>query len=103
MKLYNMDEVIGSAVYNIRKPAVHVCNHDVEDAVMLFVREVNKRYDPALCRRLIDNTFDEGLVTFDTVDEAVEFYSIFEVEGIMGSGLMATMYDSYGNRVSTNI
>lgn len=104
MQLLDFYDLIEHAVRSIGKPAVYVANHETDkDILMEFVREVNKRYEPAICARLINETFDEGLVVFDTPEEAAEFNSIFANEILFHSGLMAIMYDSWGNRVSTSI
>ena len=104
MQLLDFYDMIAAAVCSLERPAVYVANHEVDSNIMMeFVREVNKRYGPHMCTRLINETFDEGLVLFDTADEAVEFYSIFENEVLSNSGLMAIMYDSFGNRVCTSI
>ena len=104
MMLLDFYDVIEQAVRNIGKPAVYICNHETDsDILMEFVREVNKRYDAATCSRLINETFDEGLVVFETPEAASEFISIFDNETLFHSGLMAIMYDNWGNRVSTSI
>jgi len=104
MELLDFYDLVSAAVRALGKPAVYVANHEVDkDIVMEFVREVNKRYDAATCAKLINETFDEGLVVFDTPDDAAEFISIFDNETLFHSGLMAIMYDSWGNRVSTSI
>ncbi len=103
MKLFDGNEIVSRAVGSLNKPAVYVVNHDADEKVfMRFVREVNKRYDAKECRSLIDDTFNEGLVVFDEVDDAVKFFDIFTLEPIASSGLMAFMYDTFGNEVDCN-
>lgn len=104
MELLDFFDVIEAAVRALGKPAVYVANHETDSNILMeFVREVNKRYDAATCVKLINETFDEGLVVFDTADRAAEFYSIFNNETLFHSGLMTIMYDSWGNRVCTSI
>lgn len=103
MEMVDVFDIISTVIAAKGKAAVYVCNHELDNNILPeFIREINKRYGPEVCRDLIDETFEEGLVFFDSAKESKDFYSIWENEVIFKSGLLAVLYDSAGNRVSAS-
>ena len=113
-KLYstlNWNEIHELAVAQVGKPAVYVANHgDATDEQLRVVNNVRKRIEE-FGKKLPDGTdiFDlqhvticDGLVFFETMELANEFFSFFCTEDTDSSFLYAVLYRADGKCINEN-
>lgn len=113
-KLYstlNWNEIHELAVAHVGKPAVYVANHgDATDEQLRVVNNVRKKIEE-FGKKLPDGTdiFDlqhvvicDGLVFFESMYFAEEFFSFFCTEETDSSFLYAVLYRADGKCINEN-
>jgi len=101
MKHSAWDKINSLAVKQIGKWSVYINNGADDERVWEIVREdVTKRYPAYL--EILSYLVNGGMFSFNTEQDAWEFYKIFIQHGVESSALYATIYDASGECISEN-
>lgn len=94
---------IGMAVRSQEKPAVAVYNHLIPESMTdRLILEHALDCTRALKWLQVDDICTGGVFLFPDEVQARDFYDIFNVKPIHGSGLIAVLFNSMGMEVAEN-
>jgi len=101
------NDVLSRAVQSIAKPSVYVNNQltfEADEAeIWEFVMDQVKSKYPEKSQDIFSELMFNPLFSFDTEDEAIEFFNIFNVRGkTYASEIYACWYSAHGEPMSEN-